>query len=55
MKKTNPKNKLYPESMQDSANFQKTWKDIQSFFRGLTQNIIAILNPCGKKTDFPKH
>lgn len=49
MEKSNPKNKLCPESMWDSANFQKSWKDTVIFHRGHTQNIIAVLNPCGEK------
>lgn len=45
MEKSNPKHKFCPESMGDSANFEKSLEDIVIF---QTQNVIAILNPCGK-------
>lgn len=48
MEKSNPKHNFCPESMGDSANFEKSLEDIVIFHRGQTQNVIAILNPCGK-------
>lgn len=48
MEKNNSKHKFCPESMEDSANFEKSLEDIVIFHRDQTQNVIAILNPGGK-------